>query len=144
MRWVVGILAWAAPIVGFVTALGTILPDVLEEPFRSFVILGLVGFLGVLNMFGLSLFKHLNNVVTIAKILPLIFFILIGVFYLNHFQFEHIRMDNFKSEGFGTAALVLFYAFGGFETLVVVAGEMKDPRKNMPNALRRISKVVDG
>lgn len=135
MRWVIGILAWAAIIVGFVTALSSIWPAASEEPVRSLIILSLVGCLGILNITGVQLFKHVNNLVTIAKLLPLLFFVLIGVFYLNHAHFKPMQLNEIESGSFGGAALVLFYAFGGFETLVVVAGEMKNPKKNMPAAV---------
>ena len=38
--------------------------------------------------------------------------------------------------------LLLLYAYVGFETLVVPAGEMKDPKKNMPLALFAVMTVV--
>lgn len=135
MRWVVGILAWASLLVGFVTALSTIWPIVMQEPFRSVLILSLVGCLGLFNIYGIKVFKHLNNIVTLAKIIPLILFVLIGVFYVQQSHYTPLVLEELEAESFGSAALVIFYAFGGFETLVVVAGEMKNPKKNLPLAV---------
>jgi amino acid transporter len=132
MRWGIGIIAWASLIVGFVTALSSIWPITLQEPFRSFLILGLVGSLGLLNIFGMTLFKYINNLVTIAKLIPLIFFVLIGVFYVQSSHYTPPIWQELEIESFGSAALVIFYAFGGFETLVVPAGEMKNPQRNLP------------
>jgi amino acid transporter len=135
MRWAVGILAWASLIVGFVTALSSIWPALLQEPFRTLFILGLVGSLGVLNIFGIKIFKHINNLITVAKIVPLLLFVLLGLFFVKTNHYVPLSMQDLKSETFGAAALVIFYAFGGFETLVVAAGEMKNPRKNLPFAI---------
>ncbi len=135
MRWVVGMMAWASLIVGFVTALSSIWPVVLEEPIRSVLILSLVGGLGLLNICGIKVFKHINNFVTVAKIIPLILFVLIGFFYVEHSHYTPLIWEELEMKSFGAAALVIFYAFGGFETLVVAAGEMKNPQKNLPLAV---------
>lgn len=135
MRWVVGILAWASLIVGFITALSSIWPDLQQEPFRSFFILGVVGSLGLLNIFGIKIFKHINNLVTVAKIIPLLLFVLLGLFFVKGNHYVPLSMQDLKEETFGAAALVIFYAFGGFETLTIAAGEMKNPRKNLPLAI---------
>lgn len=135
MRWAVGIIAWASIIGGFVTALGSIWPMILQEPFRTLFILGLVGSLGLLNIIGIKIFKHVNNLVTIAKIVPLVLFILLGLFLVKTSNYSPLIWQEVEMESFGAAALVIFYAFGGFETLVVVAGEMKNPCKNLPLAV---------
>ncbi len=135
MRWAVGIMSWASIVVGFITALSSIWPNVLQEPIRSLIILSLVGILGILNILGIKLFKHLNNLVTIGKLIPLILFVLMGVFYIKQTHYRPLLWQELEIETFGSAALIIFYAFGGFETLVVAAGEMKNPRKNLPLAV---------
>lgn len=135
MRWVIGIMAWASLIVAFVTALGSIWPTSLQEPMRSVLILSLSGGLGLLNIYGIRLFKHLNNLVTIAKLVPLVVFVLLGVFYVKQTHFTSLKWEELEAESFGSAALVIFYAFSGFETLAVAAGEMKNPQRNLPLAI---------
>jgi amino acid transporter len=135
MRWVVGILAWASIVVGFITALSSIWPPVMQEPFRSILILSIVGSLGLLNIFGVQLFKFVNNLVAVVKLIPLIIFVLIGVFYIQQEHYTPLLLDELDAKSFGSAALVIFYAFGGFEALVVAAGEMKNPQKNLPLAM---------
>lgn len=135
MRWVIGIIGLASIIVGFVTALSSVWPDALQEPMRSLLILSLVGFLGALNIYGIKVFKHINNLITVAKLIPLILFVLMGVFYIQRSHYTPLVWQELEIESFGSAALVIFYAFGGFETLVVAAGEMKNPQKNLPWAV---------
>lgn len=134
MRWAVGIMAWASLAVGFVTALSTLWPQVLLEPNRTLLILGMIGGLGLLNTLNLGAIKSLNNIVTVAKLLPLIFFVFIGIFYIKQSNLI-TPLPEFDSEGFGSATLMLFYAFAGFEALVVPAGEMQNPQKNLPIAV---------
>lgn len=141
MRWIVGAMGWAALIVGFVTALSSVWPQALEEPVRSTLILALIGALLLFNLAGTRALKHLNNVITIAKLLPLLVFILAGAFYVEHTHLVESPPSEWDSASFGGAAIMIFYAFGGFETLVVAAGEMKNPTKNLPIAVMTIITV---
>jgi amino acid transporter len=135
MRWVVGIMAWAALIVGFVTALSSFWPAALLEPMRSILILGLIGALGFCNLWGVKMMRYLNNIVTVAKLLPLVFFVAVGAFYMKQVDFSSPFLQGAEEESFGAAALMIFYAFGGFESLAVAAGDMKNPTKHLPIAI---------
>ena len=135
MRWVIGMIAWASLIVGLITALSTSFPVLITEPIRTLLIISLIASMGGLNLLGVKLFRHLNNLVTIAKIIPLFLFVLLGIFFVAKEHYTPLTIENFQNETFGTAVLVLFYAFGGFESLVVAAGEMKNPKKNLPLAV---------
>lgn len=135
MRWVVGIVSWASIVVGFLTALSAIYPSALKEPVRFFIIVGIISGLSLLNILGIKAFKYLNNLITVTKLIPLLLFIGVGIFYINPSYYPSLRLEEFELASFGTAALMIFYAFGGFETLVVAAGEMKNPEKNLPLAL---------
>lgn len=138
MRWAVGIIGWASLVVGFVTILSSVWPEAIQEPIRSILILSLIIFLGILNMLNLKMLKDLNNVITVAKLLPLFFFIAIGICYFERSNFHLIPTPILETESFGGAALIIFYAFGGFEALVAAAGEMKNPEKNLPIAIMTI------
>lgn len=135
IRWAVGIMAWASLAVGFATALNSIWPQALQEPVRSLFILSLVIVLGIVNTCGIKLFKHLNNLVTVAKLIPLILFVILGALYVEPAHYTPLQWEELEMGSFGAAALIIFYAFGGFETLVVAAGEMKNPKKNLPWAV---------
>ncbi len=137
MRWVVGMIAWATMAVAFVTALSTIWAPALHEPVRTVILTCIIGGLGIVNMLGMNWIKPLNNIVTIAKLLPLLFFILTGLYFLFPSQITPptIMQTDFSEGAFGAAALLIFYAFSGFENLVVAAGEMENPKKNLPIAV---------
>lgn len=135
MRWAVGIIAWASIVVGFITAISSFWPPILQEPVRSLFILGILGILFLVNVVGIKLFKHINNVITVAKLFPLLLFVLLGVFFIKQTHFTNLNWQDLDKDSFGSAALLLFYAFSGFEALVVPAAEMKNPRKNLPTAV---------
>jgi amino acid transporter len=73
--------------------------------------------------------------VAVAKLIPLILFVMLGVFFVRQEHYTPLLWQELEVESFGSAALMIFYAFGGFETLVVAAGEMKNPQKNLPLAV---------
>lgn len=136
MRWAVGIIAWASIAVGFATALGVIWPPALKEPMRHFIVIGLVGGLGLINICGVKMMKGLNNIITIAKIVPLLLFVGLGIFFVKeNYIALVIPQEEFQYDAFGSATLVIFYAFGGFEALAIAAQEMKNPTKNIPLAV---------
>ena len=70
---------------------------------------------------------------TVLKLLPLLLIVLFGL--------SHISPDIFMApeipelEGMGGVILVLLYAFVGFESAVVPAGEVKNPAKAVPTSL---------
>lgn len=135
MRWVVGIIGWAAMVMGFITALSVIWPQALDAPVRQLLVLGIIISLSFLNILGVDLFKWVNNCVTSIKLFLLILFMVIGSFLIQKAHFTSFDITVFESSAFGSAALVLFYAYSGFECVVVAAGEMEDPRKNLPKAV---------
>jgi len=135
MRWAISIIAWAAMAVGFVTALSAIWPPALQEPYKTIIILAILIGLGILNILGVQMTKLVNNLVTVGKLLPLILFTIIGAFYIKGANFDPMFPKGFEIDAFGAAALLIFYAFTGFEALAVAAEDMDNPKKNVPVAL---------
>ncbi len=68
-----------------------------------------------------------------VKLVPLLLLVVVGL--------SHVRPDLLVQSGlpeirtFGETVLVLLYAFVGFESAVVLAGEARDPRRDIPRAL---------
>lgn len=135
MKWVVSIIAWAALAVGFVTGLSALFPSVMDDPLRTSLIITLVSSLSLLNLVGVSSFKFLNNVITIAKIIPLLLIIFLGAFYFESDNFASPFTNLVEPSAMKEALIMVFYAFTGFETLAVAAQEMENPQKNIPIAI---------
>jgi basic amino acid/polyamine antiporter, APA family len=81
-----------------------------------------------------------NNLFTIAKLTPLLLFIVAGLFFLSPETFVAPAAPNYGD--FSTAALLLIFAFSGFEMTVVPAGETRDPRRHVAFALLTATGVV--
>lgn len=84
-------------------------------------------------MVGVRSTAVLTNFFTVGKLIPLLVFILIGLFYLHPQSFTYGETPHYTS--FGSAILILLYAFVGFEVAVIPAGEAKDPHRDFPFAL---------
>ena len=135
LGWAIRIIAWAAMAMGFVTALATVWPPALQEPWRTLLVLTLLLGLGLLNFLGVKPTKVVNNAVTVGKLAPLAVFVLAGAWFIRGANFQPLFPKGFALDAFGSAALVIFYAFTGFEALAVAAEDMEDPRRNLPRAL---------
>ncbi|MEW9076818.1 APC family permease [Terrisporobacter glycolicus] len=145
MKWAVSMIAWATMANFFAVVLSSIWPQA-ADPFIKNVIIGilLVG-LGCVSLRGVDSSKILNNIMTIGKLVPLVFFIAVGIFFIKggNFQpFVIIPEGQTTSSAFVAVAISLFYAFTGFESLAVAANDMENPRKNVPKALTVVMLIV--
>jgi amino acid transporter len=128
------IAAYAALINLFVTYLGFIDPVFLGPVYRNTLMAVITLVLTWVNYRGVKNSTILNNYFAIAKILPLLIFVLAGLFYINPELFD-IRQTPPPLPDFSATVLVLIFAFTGFEAVLVNTGEIKEPRKNIPFAL---------
>lgn len=100
---------------------------------RVFFITLIVCVLTYINFAGVRETVKATNLLTIGKLTPLFLFIVVGVFYIEPANFDFSSTPEISV--FANAILVLIYAFSGFESGVIPAGEMKDPKKNAPFSL---------
>ncbi|UTY27010.1 APC family permease [Treponema denticola] len=136
MKWAIMVIAWAAMAVGFPTALGSVFPLAATPFWRSVIAVAILLFLGLMNIAGVRISKIVNNVITIGKLVPLIFFILLGIFFIKGDNFQPMQsVGALTTTSFGAAALLIFYAFTGFESIAVAAEDMDKPEKNVPLAI---------
>ncbi len=141
--WVVswtGLVAWAALLASFATALSFFLPAATGGWPRAVAILGLAGLLGLLNVLGIHRGALVSNLASVAKLGVLVVFLLAGLP-----AGELARFEPFAPHGFALlpeATLLMLYAYVGFENLIVPAGEMKAPRRHLPVALCAVMGTV--
>ena len=103
---------------------------------RVLVLTALIGMLTVINYVGVNAGTQLSNVFTVAKLLPLLVFIVIGGIYLmGRHQPVHLGIANTGSGSWLDAMLLMVFAYGGFEGALLPMGEAKDPRRDAPLAL---------
>ena len=140
LGWFVTIIAWAAMAAGFAKLLIQTFPAL--EGKNTLISICLVIFLSVINSMGIKTSKIFTIVITIAKLIPIIAFTLIAIFFIksginggNFTPFLQLNPDLTLSKAMASTSLTVFYAFIGFEALPVVAGEMRNAKKNVPKAI---------
>ena len=86
-----------------------------------------------INLRGIRQSSVVVNVLTAAKLIPLVIFIGAGLFAMD---VPRLAIDQPLTLGAAASSgLLLIFGFGGYEVVPVVAGEAKDPRRAVPFAL---------
>jgi amino acid transporter len=109
---------------------------------RMITIILLTLFLAYVNHIGVKNSTRVNNFLTIGKLLPLLLFISVGFLFIEPGNYEVKKVPDFTS--FSSAVLLLVFAFGGFESVLVNSGEVKNPEKNLPFALLLAALIIAG
>lgn len=136
LKWIVTVIAWAAMAVGFATALGAAVPALSGDFAKDVISFILIVGLTIVNIFGVNVSKFVNNLITISKLVPLALFIAIGIFFINGANFTPVFPQGIYVDGsFAQAAVLLFFAYTGFEVIAIAAEDMKNPKKNLPRAI---------
>jgi len=98
-----------------------------------------VSFLTAINIIGVRAAGKANDVLTIAKLAPLIFFSGVGLLFI--FLHPSIVASNFSPfspygvGNFGAALVLIFWAYAGFEISTIPADEITDPGGTIPRAI---------
>jgi amino acid transporter len=100
---------------------------------RAAIIVFVVGVLAIINLLGIRQAAIVSNAFTIGKLVPIILFIAVGLFFLNPQAYEFGPSPT--TADFSKSVLLLVYAFTGFEMATIPAGEIKNPQKSLPRAL---------
>lgn len=98
---------------------------------RVLVVL-LVGALVAINYRGVRTGARVLETVTVAKLLPLLAFVAIGVFFIEPSNLAWSAVPD-ASSVLSTAGIVIF-AFSGIEGSLMPSGEVKNPSKAVPRA----------
>jgi len=131
--WLARLTAFAANCNLLVAYLGYFLPTATSPLWRASIIVIVVAVLMTINLLGVRQAAIVSNLFTIGKLIPLIIFIAVGLFFLNHQAFSLGARPT--TGAFSQSVLLLIYAFTGFEMAAIPAGEVRDPKRNLPRAL---------
>jgi APA family basic amino acid/polyamine antiporter len=103
---------------------------------RTTIIAGSLLLLGAINIAGVRQAAQLSLALVFGKLLPLSLFVCIGVFHVDWgLAFGGPAAAGLDWRRTSEAALLLLFAYAGFENLSVAAGEYQDPKRNVPYAL---------
>ena len=102
--------------------------------------ISLILILSFINYLGILFGKWIQNIFTILKIGSILFFALAGLFIStgNHIDFSinptSMSIGSILT-GMGIALVAVTWTVGGWEYVTFAAGEIKNPKKNLPLAL---------
>jgi len=117
----------------FAGSVGALWSSAAAPPVRAFLLVALFGGLATINVRGVKLGARLIEVVTGAKLLPLLLFVAAGIWSVNR---EFLRWPAAPTAAqVGRTAIVLIFAFVGLEIALVPSGEIRNPSRTVPRAL---------
>ncbi len=135
-----GWLLWLARISGICAICGVlaeyasfVVPAVGQGAPRTMLITGVVVAISILHVSGVRHAARFGNVVTIAKLAPLLVFVALGLPVIVGSRFDFSVQPT--NQDFSGAVLLLAFAFVGWESALVAQGEVRDPRRDTPFAL---------
>lgn len=133
MMWVARLAAFAAN-ANLMLAYVALFVQAVETGFwRTMTIMAVVGGLTLVNVLGVRDAARVSNVLTVAKLAPLLLFVGVGLFFVEPARFALPAAASFGD--FSLSVLLLIYAFTGFETAAIPGGELRDPGRDLPRAL---------
>jgi basic amino acid/polyamine antiporter, APA family len=121
----------------FVQYLSTIWPTAGHGFARIVIMTVLIAIPTTVNYFGVRGGANLSNILTVAKLLPLVLLIVLGLAHVRH-KPNDVQMMEFTNAGWSAwlnTLLLLIFAYGGFEDTLAPSGEVKEPRRTVPFAL---------
>lgn len=139
--WALYVGEWIAlPVfpLAFVNYLGYFIPH-LSAPFGALIKALLIAAVTSVNVVSVRASGRANDVLTIAKLLPLAILVLAALaFTLAHPSTAVRNLTPFAPLGwerFGSAVLLIFWAYAGFELAVLPASEVERPQSTLPQGL---------
>ena len=111
-------------------SLAVLFPAFSNALVRALFFFVLIGFMVLINVRGAKQGIGFIKGITIVKLLPLLGIIIFGFSQVKAANLHWEHAPSLKT--FGDTALILFFAFAGFETSLGVSGEFKNPKRTVP------------
>ncbi|HET7268673.1 MAG TPA: APC family permease [Oleiagrimonas sp.] len=127
---------------GLAEAVSHFWPAATDGWVHTAIIVGSLAFLTWINVIGVRAAARTGVVLSIAKILPLLMFIGIGAFYVDMSQATPMAFGSIPIGDLGKGALLLLFAYAGFENMPTAAGEYRNPKRDIPFAMITMIIVV--
>ncbi|MFN2447929.1 MAG: APC family permease [Vicinamibacterales bacterium] len=132
MMWFTRVSSQASVSNGLAIALAFYWPPLADGMPRTALLTIVTAVLAWINVRGIRQASWVVNVLTIGKLVPLLVFIIVGIWFI---QGERLtRAPEVTVTQVGTVALLLIFAYGGYEVTGIPAGEASHPRRDVPFA----------
>ena len=132
MLWFTRVASQASVSNGLALALAFYWPSFATGVPRALLLIGVTLALTIINLQGIRQSKWVVNGLTIGKLTPLLLFIAFGIWFIDPARLT--TLPDVTIGQVGTAALLLIFAYGGYEVTGVPAGEASNPRRDVPFA----------
>ena len=133
LLWLGITLAMAAVATVLADAVGALLPGIRGPLPRAMLLLAVFVSLSIVNIRGAALGSQVSGIATVAKIVPLIAFVALG---LSHVRPANLALGTLPSlPRLGESGLLLMFAFFGMESALQVSGEVRDAARTVPRAI---------
>jgi amino acid transporter len=133
LMWLGRIAAFASLLNLFVGYLGYFISGAGANPWRPVLIIAIISALAIANVVGVRVTTAVTNALTVGKLIPLLLFIVVGLFFIDPQPHSLAPSPGYGS--FSQAALLLVFTYMGFEGAAIPTGEMRDPARHLPFAL---------
>jgi amino acid transporter len=133
LLWLTNVLAVAGVASAIAASVALILPAAQGGPGRFLILVFIFGGLALINIRGVRAGAGVVAGLTIAKLLPLLLFIGVGVFFINPAALGWSIWP--ASDAVGKTVLLLIFAFMGVELALVPSGEIRNPARTVPRSI---------
>ena len=114
------------------TSIALVFPVLGGPVLRIMVMFAVYAFLVLINIRGVREGAGAVTVITVAKLLPLLLFIGVGIFFI---QVPNLSWSSWPgSKPLGDAVILLMFAFVGIEVALIPSGEVKNPARTVPRS----------
>ena len=142
MTWLARVASVASLSAGFAQALSYAWPAAEQGWGRWVAVLVPLAALTAINVVGVRASMRTAVFLVVAKVAPLLLFAGVGAFFVS---FDRLAAQQATEPGgLAGAALLLLYAYAGFENTSAPAGEFRRPRRDVPFALLAQVALVTG
>ena len=133
--YVARVTAFAANLNLLVSSVAYFWPAIETGGGRVALLFAICGSLTWINVAGVRHAVAAMGVLTVLKLTPLVLLVALGLGYVTPETLPLGTAEWPVRSDFGAAALLLIYAFVGWEGTLIPAGEAKNPARDMPRAL---------
>ena len=133
LMWIQRLTSFAAVCNLLVITASYFWPALSEGIWRMVFISAIVTLLTFTNIIGIRNTTVVSNFFTIGKLIPILIFVLTGLFFIDRQNFSFEILPNASTFSYST--LLLISIFTGFEAVAIPAGEIRDPKRNLPFAM---------
>ena len=114
-------------------SVSAVVPMLANSGGRAVIMILVYAILVLINVRGVRAGTNAVTGVTVAKLLPLLVFVIVGVFFIKP---AALAWPGFPtSKALGDSVLLLIFAFVGIEVALVPSGEVRDPSRTVPRSI---------